>query len=265
MSDIDKIKQKLAKLLRLGEDTAATDGEINNALYLATQLMAKHQLTRDDICMDEVDPLSRLAFGEGIVFSKSHRLSFWELRLVNFVMQFIGSVDCFKNEKIPVRRNGIAELNKKGEVRRACGVVFFGSVDDVRCAVELFEELRDAIATMAVVRWGGWARGAGFAYADGFAVGLKRAHEEAQRRLTGGDATTSALILKSNELSTAIKSKAREWLATERGVRLAAQTGKTRRRGDFTNSDGEVAYREGIRDGRNYETSRPETRAKLKG
>jgi hypothetical protein len=260
MADIDKIKKKLAKLLRLGENDAASEGEIQNALDMATQLMAKHQLTRDDIDTSSVDPVANVVFGRHFAFCKGANASTWELVLVNFVKSFIGSVDAYSGGKLPVRRGGIAELGKNGEVRHAATICFFGADDDARCASEMFEELRDASATMAIVRWGGWARGDGFAYALGFARGLSTAHDLVKRKLLSSDDATHALMVRSDSTALAIVDGATQWLATTHGIRLRT-TGRRRVSGSHRASD---AYSEGYDDGQRYDATRPSAKPKLK-
>ena len=84
MNEINRIKDKLAKLLRLGENSAASDGEIDNALTLAAAMMAKHNLTRDDIDMTEADPIAKVAYGRHFAFSRGAHLATWETILINF-------------------------------------------------------------------------------------------------------------------------------------------------------------------------------------
>jgi hypothetical protein len=263
MSDIDRIKDKLAKLLRLGEDTAASEGEIQNALNLATQLMARHQLTRDDIDTSAPDPMAKVAMGRHFAFCKGSKLTSWENQISHFVKTFIGSVSCYVAGQMPVRKNGIAAdfFGGAGEPRTAQAVAFYGSDEDARCAVALFEELRDAIATMAIVRWGGWARGDGFAYAFGFSQGLIDAHKNARHNLMHQDQATHALILKSESTALAIVSKARDWLATTHNVQLQKRSGS--RKVSMRGSNAHTALGEGRRDGANYNVSRPASRSRI--
>jgi hypothetical protein len=263
MSDIDRIKEKLAKLLRLGENTAASEGEIQNALNLATQLMARHQLTRDDIDTTADDPIAKVTMGRHFAFCKGANLSTWESQLTHFVKKFIGSVSCYVAGKMPVRKNGIAAdfFGGEGEPRKAQAVCFYGSDDDARCAVAMFEELRDAIATMAIVRWGGWARGDGFAYAFGFTQGLISAHTEARQNLMNQDNTTTALILKSESTSLAIVDKAKDWLATTHKVQLAKRSSS--RSVTCRGSNARTAMSEGRRDGSHYNPTRSASRSRI--
>lgn len=260
MSDIDRIKEKLAKLLRLGENEAASEGEIQNALDLAYSLMAKHQLTRDDIDTSAPDPIAKVVFGRHFAFCKGTSLTAWENALATFVRTFIGSVSCYNAGAIPVRRNGMADLlgNVEDGPRKAVAMVFYGADDDARCAASLFEELRDAVATMAIIRWGGWMRGDGGAYAYGFATGLLEAHSNARGKLMNSDSTTSALILKSEQTSLAIIDRGKQWLSETHNVTLSKA--KSKRRIRFSGNNTQTAFREGRTDGSNYNPTRPPSR-----
>ena len=263
MAEIDRIKEKLAKLLRLGEDTAASEGEIQNALNLATQLMAKHQLTRDDIDTSAPDPLAKLTYGRHVAFCKGARASTWECALAQFIVEFIGTVDHYLSKRTLLRKNGITAdffqaMNGEGEAGYAPAFFFYGPDEDARCAAAMFEELRDAVSTMAIIRWGGWARGEGMAYAYGFAEGLILANRKARLALKNSDETTTALILKSEQTSLAIVKRAKNWLATTQNVKLTKGSARS------VNLSGKVgAYNEGKRDGANYSVTRPGSRARL--
>jgi hypothetical protein len=156
-----------------------------------------------------------------------------------------------------VRRNGIAETNGRGEPRMACGIAFYGCDEDAQCAAAMFEELRDAISTMAIIRWGGWARGDGAAYAEGFALGIQTANEKAKAALMHGDSQTTALMLVSEKNQLAIREKAKDWLTATTGMKL--KTGKARR----FSSGSSNARDEGRRDGSNYGVSRPAARQRI--
>lgn len=264
MSDIDRIKDKLAKLLRLGENAAATDGEIENALNLATQMMAKHQLTRDDIDTSAPDPLAKLTYGRHVAFCKGARASTWECALSQFIVEFIGSIDHYLSKRTLLRKNGITSdffkaTNGEGEVGYAPAFYFYGPDDDARCAASMFEELRDAIATMAILRWNGWARGEGMAYAYGFADGLIRANRKARLALKNSDSTTTALILKSEQTSLAIVKQAKNWLSTAHKIKLTKGSSRS-----VNLSGGKAgAYSEGVRDGSNYKVGRHASASKI--
>lgn len=256
MSDINRIKDKLAKLLRLGENTAASQGEIDNALTMAAAMMAKHNLTRDDIDLSEADPIARIAYGRHFAFSRGSRLTTWESGLAHFVTEFIGTVSHYSTSPMPVRRNGIAESDGNGQPRMACGVAFFGCDEDAACAVAMFEELRDAISMMAIIRWGGWARGDGAAYAEGFASGLSDSNKRAKETLMHSDQQTHALMLVSEKHQLAIRDRSLDWLKKTTGIKL-----KTVRRAGSNGSDN--ARSEGRSDGSNYDVNRRGAAARI--
>jgi len=258
MSNINRIREKLAKLLALGEDNSASQGEIDNALSMASAMMAKHNLTRDDIDMSAVDPIAKVAFGRHWAFSKGASLTTWECVLCNFTVSFIGTVKYYQSKGMAVRRRGIAETDARGDIRTATGVAFYGCDEDAECAATLFEELRDAAATMAIIRWGGWARGDGAAYAEGFALGIQSANTKAALALKNGDAQTTALMLVSEKMQLAIQEKGTEWLATTHKVNLSK--GRAR---SFSRSGSGEARAEGRRDGSNYGVSRGSTARKI--
>lgn len=263
MSDIDRIKEKLAKLLRLGEDSAASEGEIQNALNLATQLMAKHQLTREDIDTTAEDPFARVTMGRHFAFCKGTRASTWECMVAEFICEFIGSVSRYLTKNAPLRKNGIHQdimrgFEKQGESFVAPAFCFYGSDDDARCAADMFEELRDAISTMAIVRYGGWARGEGMVYAFGFASGLREANRNSRIAMKNSDPTTTALVLQSEKNALAIVKKAESWLATAHNVKLAKGSSRSVKLGGR-----QGAYAEGRKDGSNYSVNRPQSRRKI--
>lgn len=265
MSDLDRIKDKLAKLLRLGEDLAASDGEIQNALNLAAQMMAKHQLTRADIDASAADPLAKMSYGRHVGFCKGAKSSTWECALAWFICDYLGTVQHYLSNRIPLRKNGIAlslfaSVNTGGNVPTGCGFYFYGPDEDSRSAAAMFEEFRDAISTMAIIRYGGWARGDGFAYAYGFASGLQEANRKARLGLKqDSDSATTALILKSEQTSLAIRNKSKDWLATAHNVKL----GKGSSRSVSLSSSKASAYAEGKSDGRNYQVSKPQRHKRI--
>ena len=255
-ADMRRIKERLAKLLRLGEDSAASEGEIGNALRIASELMARHQLTRDDIDTEALDPTARITIGRHFAFSKSRNMTLWEKSLSHFVSRFIGTVQHYISTSVPLRRNGVAMLDEYGEVRTGTIISFYGAESDTQVAAEMFEELRDDIARMAVIRWGGWAKADGATYAYGFCQGLEDARKQAAANLMNTDSQTTALMVKTQGYALAILSKADSWLTTQ-GTKVRI----TRLRGSLSGSA--AALGEGRRDGANYNPHRPTSRPKL--
>jgi hypothetical protein len=257
MSDINRTREKIAKLLRLGMDANASQGEIDNAMAMAAQLMARHQLTRDDIDMDAVDPMVKMKMGRHFAFFKGSKATAWEDWLAGFVSDYIGSVGRYHSTSMPLRRNGVQLLDEEGNARTGCAIAFYGPEDDAECARILFEELRDDIAMMAILKWGEFAKGDGAAYAEGFVCGLLRQHQAAKEKLCITDTETAALILKAESTALAIMDKAKVWLKDTHKITLRSRRGCKQ-----SNGSGD-ARSEGYQDGQAYDTKRPEVRRKL--
>lgn len=255
MSDITTIKQRLAKLIRLSEDESASAGEIDNALNMAAQLMAKHQLTRDDIDYsgtDGPDSLDRIRMGRHCCLAKGSRVTTWEIILSGFVSRLIGSVQHYLSREIKL----LAGAN--GGAAYGSGFYYYGPQDDAEEAAELFRELQDTIAIMAIAKWGGYARSDGAAYAEGFVTALLEKLAAEIDKLKSGDEQTCALITRSESTALAITSRAREWLTETHGVRIKK---KTVRGGTRTGSH--AARRDGATDGSRYDVRRPGVKRKL--
>lgn len=251
MPDIEKIKTRLAKLLRLSEDGAASEGEIENALNAAAQIMAKHQLTRDDIdhSEDSSDPYAKMRMNRKPCLCKSSKATTWELILASFVKKLIGSVDLYKHRvKVLAVANGSPW---------ATGLFFYGPEDDVEESCELFEELQDTISVMAIAKWGGFYQGDGAAYAEGFATGLIEKLIKETQKLKNQDEQTNALILKSESSSLAVINHARNWLESTYGVKI------TRRKENRGSNGSSFARQDGRNDAKNYNVKRPGVRRKI--
>ncbi len=253
-NDIDTIKDKLAKLLRLGEDSAASQGEIENALRIAGAMMAKHSLTRDDIDMEASDPLAKVTYGRHWAFSKCHFATAWESYLANFVMTFMGTVQCYISKDMVVKKNGIVDLTRRA---KATGFAFFGPDADAAAATALFEELRDAAATMALVRWGSYWKPDGATYCQGFVAGLSDANTKVKAELMNTDTQTTALMVVAEQNQLALREGSTEWLVKSTGINLGK--GRARRGSSGSGS----AFAEGRADGANYGVNKPSGRRQL--
>lgn len=233
-NDIDKITSKLAKLIRLSEDNNASDGEIENALNMAQQIMAKHNLTRDDIDTEN-DDFSKIRMNRAFVTCLNNNASTWESLLARFCSDFVKNCGYYKN-------SGFYGINKTS---KRTVFFFYGSENEVEVAIDLFNELQQAISTMAVTRYNTFYRGDGGAYAEGFVNGLREANERARIELEE-DEQTSALILMSDKTSLAIVNEAKNWLSKEHNVRLYRGPGTRGASGSGN------ARSLGRKDGKNY-------------
>ena len=247
--EIEQIKQKLTKLLRLGECSAASQGEIDNALRMAHRLMAEHSLTRQDLGdIHATDGgLSNVRFTRRETYSNEPTFTAWESSLAHFVTDFVGTVKFYINQNAPV---------PLGLGRVATKLTWYGPEDDTAAASELFDELHTSASLMVIMKYGKrWAKGPGRAYVEGFVTGLTEANARARNALTSGDAATSSLMIVVAERQLALVNASRDWLEKSQGIKLSAGRALRSQNGYAD------ARASGQRDGRNYSVNQP-TRAK---
>ncbi len=254
MKNIDSIKDKLRKLLNLSNDEGASAGEIDNAIGIATQLMARHNLTREDIDLSDEDPTKNVKLGQQFAVSLGSRLAYWEICLAHFVTGFIGFTD-FYPDKVEgtLYRNGIALLNPDGNERKGTLMWFYGSDESAQQAVELYEELASIIQGVATVRYASWARAKGAAYAEGFTLGLLSKLEKAKAQLSLSDEKTHQLVLVDQSNQLAVVNKGKQWLKETTGATIITKKHK----GAPANPDNAYAKGRGFRDGQSYNPSKP--------
>lgn len=254
----NKIREKLAKMLALASDGNATQGEIDNALAMATQMMVKYNLTRDDIDMSQADPIKNVRYATNQAYTLSPKLYAWEGSLAMFICKFIGTVECYvQRGKFPKRINGFQQFDGDGNPLHTCLITFYGAEDDCEIAVSLYHELQKAIQMAAIVRYGVWTRGDGGVYCEGFVQGLKDANIREIQKLKDCDAQTNALILVSEKTQLAIREGAKDWLKKTTGAKLRAGQ-KT------TGADGSYNARvEGRADGSRYTVEKGQATRKI--
>jgi len=243
----NKIREKLAKMLTLAGDNTASQGEIDNALAMATQMMVKYNLTRDDIDMSQDDPIKNIKYSSNTAFTLSGKVYVWELSLAHFISDFMGTVNHYINSgRYNKRPNGLQEFDSNGNPVATRMITFYGAEDDCEIAVSLYHELQKAIQMAAVVRYGKWAKGDGGVYCEGFVQGLVDSNVNEIQKLKDCDAQTNALILVSEQTQLAIRSGATSWLAKSKGIKLRKTQGSSGASGSGN------ARREGRNDGSNY-------------
>lgn len=259
MRDLDKIKSKILKLINLSEDVNASNGEVANAMNAATRMMAAHNLTRDDIdhSAKSGDPTQRVTMGRHCAVSIGTNLSTWECMLMHFVCDFIGYVAHYKTSLQYLRKDGIAVLDDEGHQRKGCLIYFYGSSDSAEACVELYEELRDTICAMAQLLYGGWYKGDGAVYAQGFCSGLELARQKAIDAYKNSDDQTTALVLQDEKQQAIVIKRGKDWLKKEHGIQLRKGSRRSGASGDA------AAFSNGQRDGRNHGAQRPQVRRKL--
>ena len=232
--NLDRIKDRIRKLLNVAADDAASDGEIANAITAARNLMHAYQLEEADCELQQ----EKKAHGRRTASTNGTRATYWEGQLAHFVCDLVGGVQCYNDRSANARVEG-------GTVKRCKAFTFYGLDEEAKLAAETYEELVATIATMAKLKFGGWYRGDGAMYAEGFVQGLNqqiaKADEEAMKTETG-----TALVVRSQELIEAKKAEGSRWLEDVCKIKLRAGS---RRTGSTTGSFD--ALKAGRADGRN--------------
>lgn len=263
MQNIEQIKSRIRKLLKLAEDGSATDGEIENAMAFASKLMDEHHVRREDVeasddatVMPEMDQTAAPAHGS--------KLSTWESALAWAICYLLGTVQWYRdNEMMALRINGIAQLDRNGKPKRAVKVMFYGPADECEEAAALFHEWSRSISTLGTMKYGHCFMGDGGKYCYGFTIALLNAakHEAEKRKakqgrmIQGREAETTAITVAGRQ--DLIKRESTNWLAREHGVRLRSGGGS----GGYR-AGSQSAYEAGKRDGSNadFRRSGPQSR-----
>lgn len=232
MADLDKVKDRIRKLLNVAENDAASQGEIDNAVRAARNMMHAFNLQEEDCKLkDEVSDRKGTATGS----TNGVKVVLWQSQLASVVCDLIGGVAVYQNSR---GKSRVVD----GRHKRFGGFTFYGREDLSQLAAETYEELCSTVATMGKLKHNGWARMEGATYCQGFVQGLRDQIKEADR-LAQQTETGTALVIKSTALISQQRADAIRWLATEKGVRL----GTTYKSGG---SGSESSFNEGRRDGR---------------
>src|SRR3990167_6532213 len=243
----EKIVGRIKALLSKTGDNGASDAEAQTAMNIAASLMEKHHLTEEDIDHEPADDYSKVdpsTFNEQRSFCGSTIFA-WENFLATFVTSFVGCPSYTDKTKRPVRKNGLVKF-ENDEPLYGASIVFYGVPEDAAIAVEIYDELRMLIASMAVGRWGTIYRGNGAAYAEGFVSGLYTKLEISKNleMQTAQTSTSLTLIHRRADLIQYKADKAKVWLEKSKGWKL--QKGSVN-----GSSASKLARREGYVDGQN--------------
>ena len=218
--DTDRIKRRIRGLLNLAANDAASEGEIDNAMRMAAQLMDEHHLSEADARAAQPQAERReQPMGQADAPAAGAKWSTWESALASAVGTLVGSVKCY-------RCHAETKSGMFGAPRRGVCIRFYGPADDAQLAAELFSEWSHVIASMAVGKYGGCFRGDGAMYAYGFACQLRnRAQEADVARAQVSTTSTRALVHVGGggTLAQVLEGKRAEagrWLASQ-GVKLA--------------------------------------------
>lgn len=245
-NDSDKIVRQIRAILAKAADgSGATEAEAESALRFARRLMLAHNFTEGDLAQRDPSAIAadaeRTAMSQETAWADGERHSRWEGWLGLAIARLYGTLGVYnghaQERKSP---SGAMLFGDNGESMRCARFVFYGPEEDARDAVELFDEWRLTIASLARLTFGGVYRGPGRSYAEGFATALlnatKKIEDEERAQLTQPASTSTALVALGNAraLMDAKKQKAAHWLRHSEGVRLgsAGRSGGGHHHGD---------------------------------
>jgi len=233
-NDKAKIIERLKKILALANNNDS-EGEIENALKFAKELMDTYHISEADI--KNADNV--IAFCKEFIKSGSSKLTNFEIFLSMAVCDIIGTVKTYYSKKIAITDpiTG-AYVMENGKVQYKHGIYFYGENTDVVFAGIVYETLLRRITNIALNRYGTIWRGDGRSYADGFVQGLLTKLNEAKNK---NDNAIKAIILSKTQA-------AENWLKKEEGLTLTKSKAKI-------SVHDENAYSKGNVDGRNTDTN----------
>ena len=243
-ANLEKVKQRVKKLLNLAQNDGAQDGEIAAAMQQAEAMMEKYHLAQTDVAAAQIDKPAQPEHFEkvGQAF-ETGRLSQWENHLYHAVKTLVGSVDA-------VRGNITTTFGAFKQQINHSGIYWYGPAEDARLAAELFADWSSAISTMATGKFASCTTGHGARYALGFATALhEQATDAAVKRATVVTPSTTAIVCREGgslaEVLALKRASAKAWVEKKDGkLRNRGKTkGYTFRGGD------ESAYSEGRVDG----------------
>ncbi|MEZ6118247.1 MAG: DUF2786 domain-containing protein [Pirellulaceae bacterium] len=238
--EYERILNRVKALHRTASNHASTEGEIRNALRAMQALMLQHNLQREDITDDQ--DVGRIGMTRRACPLNGSRCCGWESGLANYLTD-----EVFPTVQFYQDRCGHRSL-----------FWFYGPVSDVEQIIPLFQEMLLTIAATAKLKFGGYARGSGASYAEGYVNGLPRRSQSADDACASDAINVSAqdgALVDSRAL--AVTSAARDWLGIECDIRLqnVRSTGRYR----FDNA----AHQQGQRDGAKHEYTGPHSQKRI--
>lgn len=183
--NINKIKERINKLLNTAANEGSTPNEKAVAMQMATDMMRQYNLDRDDISEDHINATA--SFKTVTIQSLWSRMTPWESQLAVFVtMYIVKGVYCVESKIGNTGRN-------RGAVGR--GILnYTGAGEDAEIAAATFTFLRDLLVAQCTAKYGSPVRDDGRMYSLGFVRGLFLTAKEAVELENDAAATSRALI-----------------------------------------------------------------------
>ncbi|MCC6508652.1 MAG: DUF2786 domain-containing protein, partial [Pirellulaceae bacterium] len=204
--EFDKILRRLRALDNTASNSASTEGEKHNALRMMHDLMLRHNLSRDDIVDD--DNVEGVQFTRRACPLNSRRACTWEIMLARYIVEEI-----FPTVQWYSSTRGHRTM-----------IWYYGPRSDVENCLAVFRELLLTIATSAMLQYGGYTRGSGASYAEGYVSGLPRSStaDENNSASSSGSSTSSVVSERSliQTRTLVLHGAATKWLDSECNVRL---------------------------------------------
>lgn len=245
------IIDKIRKLLATAGDDGASDNEIQSAVNIARKMMTAHHLTEEDLAHEPKDDYRKIDeadFGEIRSFI-GKTIALWENQLAGVVSEFVGCPCYIDNNKKPIRKNGLVQFGADDEPLLAKSAVFYGVAEDAAIASQLYDDMRELIAAMAVGRTGKVYKSEGASYCQGFVLALNSKIKQAARIEMQGPGNGALIVLRSKDLIEYKQTKAKNWLKEAKGFKIRVGGKGAGSRVGF-NRD---AFQQGRKDGANAE------------
>lgn len=236
-TDLETIKNRIAKMLAIASNDASTPGEKSNAMQMASALMRRYNLERDDI--EDINKNEN--YNSADVNALWARMTPWESSLAAFVSAYV-----VKGSWVVASKEGSTHRNY-GTVGQA-KMTFVGLGQDPDIAVATFNQLRDSLLQQCQVKYGSPVRGSGRSYAVGFVDGLyktARAAELEDQKNIEVKAEVSRALIRTDML----KTQAKDWYLAETDMKIKSSA----RRLTGLESN---AYKHGVRDGQQQNASK---------
>ena len=178
-------------------------------------LLLRHNLSREDL--EGASGKSPLQLGKFTCALNGSRASNWEHSVAHYLCdEIFPLVQYFSTRK----------------AKRTLFHFYGPHLDSSNC-LELFRELIVTIAAAARLRFGGYTRGSGASYAEGYVQGLPRSRQQATQKTTGSDKTSDNAMTLMAARSLSVHRSARKWLFDECGIELENATTQSRTERDF--------------------------------
>ncbi len=209
--EFDRVMRVLRALDKTANNHGSTQAEKHNALRAMQTLMLENNLTRDDIV--DQDNVDLVRFTRMTCAVNGRRASGWEKALAGYVC----------HEILPMVQWYISTKGHRTIF------TFYGPLADVQNAIALFRELLLTIASAARLQFGGYSRGSGASYAEGYVESLPKHRSGWDIPASAGTAGEPGLI---QTRTLALHDAAKQWLNDECHVRLATSSRAARLQDD---------------------------------